>query len=123
MKIRSIFDFKRYIYNILKLVGRTPWQSRGYDSAFTAEGPGSIPGQGTKILQATLCDQKKKREKEKTCGIQLQLCIEDNLLPYLHLLEKLKLSDLNINLKKLKEQQIMYERSKKDKNNKDNSRS
>ena len=69
MKIRSIFDFKRYIYNILKLVGRTPWQSRGYDSAFTAEGPGSIPGQGTKILQATLCDQKKKRERKNLWDI------------------------------------------------------
>ena len=30
--------------------------------AFTAEGPGSIPGQGTKIPQATWRGQKKKRQ-------------------------------------------------------------
>ena len=29
-------------------------------SAFTAEGPGSIPGQGTSILQAARHSQKKK---------------------------------------------------------------
>ena len=29
--------------------------------AFTAEGPGSIPGQGTKIPQATWRGQKKKK--------------------------------------------------------------
>ena len=33
--------------------------------AFTAEGPGSIPGLGTKILRATQCSQKKERKKEK----------------------------------------------------------
>ena len=29
--------------------------------AFTAEGPGSIPGGGNKIPQATWCSQKKKK--------------------------------------------------------------
>ena len=33
-------------------------------SAFTAEGPGSIPGQETKIPQAVRCDQKKKNFKK-----------------------------------------------------------
>ena len=34
--------------------------------AFTAEGMGSIPGQGTKILQAVWCDQKEKEhDKQK----------------------------------------------------------
>ena len=33
--------------------------------AFTAEGLGSIPGQGTKILQATLCNQKKEKRKKR----------------------------------------------------------
>ena len=32
--------------------------------AFTAEGPGSIPDRGTKILQATQCSQKKRKKKE-----------------------------------------------------------
>ena len=31
---------------------------------FHGGGPGSIPGQGTEILQAMWCGQKKKREKE-----------------------------------------------------------
>ena len=30
---------------------------------FTAQGPGSIPGWGTKILQATQSSQKKKNKK------------------------------------------------------------
>ena len=33
--------------------------------ALTAEGPSSIPGQGTKILQATWHGQKKKKKKKK----------------------------------------------------------
>ena len=33
--------------------------------ALTAEGPVSIPGQGTKILQAVWCSQKKKERKKK----------------------------------------------------------
>ena len=33
--------------------------------AFTAGVPGSIPGQGTKILQVDLCGQKAKRTKEE----------------------------------------------------------
>ena len=32
---------------------------------FTAEGLGSIPGQGTKILQAVQCGKKKKKKKQK----------------------------------------------------------
>ena len=32
--------------------------------AFTAKGPGSIPGWGTKNPQATWCGQKKKKKKE-----------------------------------------------------------
>ena len=31
----------------------------------TAEGPGSIPGRGTKISQATQHGQKKKKKKDK----------------------------------------------------------
>ena len=31
---------------------------------FSAEGPGSIPSQGTKILQAVWCGQKTKKEKK-----------------------------------------------------------
>ena len=31
----------------------------------TAEGPGSIPGRGTKILQAMWHNQKKKKKKKK----------------------------------------------------------
>ena len=30
--------------------------------AFTAEGPGSIPGGGTKIPQAVQCEQKERKE-------------------------------------------------------------
>ena len=33
--------------------------------AFTAEGPGSIPGWGTKIPQATQCGQKFKKQKKE----------------------------------------------------------
>ena len=32
-------------------------------TTFTADGAGSIPGWGTKILQATHCSQKKKKKK------------------------------------------------------------
>ena len=34
--------------------------------AFTAGGPGSIPGQATKILQAAWCGQKKQKQKQKS---------------------------------------------------------
>ena len=40
--------------------------------AFTAKGPGSIPGQGTKILQVSQCGQKKKnpnKEKNQLHGV------------------------------------------------------
>ena len=30
----------------------------------TAEGPGSIPGQGTKISQAVQCNERKKKKKK-----------------------------------------------------------
>ena len=33
--------------------------------AFTAKGPGSIPGQGTNIPQAAWCSKKKERERER----------------------------------------------------------
>ena len=33
--------------------------------AFTAEGPGSIPGQGTKIMQASWRGQNKNKNKNK----------------------------------------------------------
>ena len=36
-----------------------PWASNGYDYAFTAEGQGSIPGQQTRIPQATRGSQDK----------------------------------------------------------------
>ena len=36
--------------------------------AFTAEGMGSIPGQGTKVLQAMWHGQKKKKKKRKKRG-------------------------------------------------------
>ena len=39
----------------------TLWQASGLGPhAFTAKGEGSIPGQGTKILQAAQCREKKK---------------------------------------------------------------
>ena len=38
--------------------------------AFTAEGPGSIPGRGTKILQAERCGQKRKKECIPYLGLQ-----------------------------------------------------
>ena len=42
-----------------------PWLSRVYDSAlFTAKGSGSIPGEGTKILQARQHGQRKKKRNE-----------------------------------------------------------
>ena len=37
--------------------------------AFTAEGPGSIPGQGTKIPQTAQCGQKTKQNK-KVCKMK-----------------------------------------------------
>ena len=39
-------------------------QSLGF-SAFTVEGPGSIPGWGTKILQAAKCGHRKKKKKKE----------------------------------------------------------
>ena len=36
----------------------------------TAEVPGSIPGQGTKIPQAVQCSTAKKKKKEK-CGLSI----------------------------------------------------
>ena len=44
-----------------------PWWSSGWLglSAFTAVGPGSIPGWGTKILQALWRGQKKKKKIER----------------------------------------------------------
>ena len=41
--------------------------------AFTAVGQDSIPGQETKIPQATRCSQKKKKEKEMFIGIGKQV--------------------------------------------------
>ena len=41
--------------------------------AFSAEGPDSIPGQGTKILQAPQCGQKeRKKRKEKKTTLYLE---------------------------------------------------
>ena len=42
--------------------------------AFTAEDTGSIPGQGTKILQAVWYSQKKKKKKEK----KKELIVKEN---------------------------------------------
>ena len=42
-----------------------PWSFSGKDSTFPAEGPGSIPGQGSKISQATGHGQK-TREKQNS---------------------------------------------------------
>ena len=33
--------------------------------AFTVVGPGSVPGRGTKIPEATQCGQKKKKERKE----------------------------------------------------------
>ena len=38
--------------------------------AFTAEGPGLIPRQGTKILKALRCSQKKKKKGQKKHGLR-----------------------------------------------------
>ena len=51
--------------------------------ALTAEGPGSIPGRGTKILQAAHSNQKKKRQQgwfllrplSLACGRPSSLCV------------------------------------------------
>ena len=42
--------------------------------ALTAEGPGSIPGQGTKIPQAARHSQKKKKEVDNVNAIGSQRC-------------------------------------------------
>ena len=42
--------------------------------ALTAEGPGSIPGQGTKIPQAARPSQKKKKEVDNVNAIGSQRC-------------------------------------------------
>ena len=39
--------------------------------AFTAEDTGSIPGQGTKIIQSAKADQKKKKKKKKRMIIRI----------------------------------------------------
>ena len=47
-------------------------------SAFTAKGPGSIPGQGTKIPQALHGGQKKKKKKKKrrvAKQLQVMTCV------------------------------------------------
>ena len=49
---------KRRISSLKTSEQGVPWRSTGQDSAFTAKGLGSIPGEGTKILQATWCGQK-----------------------------------------------------------------
>ena len=48
--------------------------------AFTAEGPGSIPGRGTKILQATWCSQIKKNKIKKNL-----LCVKDHAQCFTHI--------------------------------------
>ena len=46
------------------MLGGLPWQSCGWDWALSLPvAPGSIPGWGTKILQAVWCSQKKKKNK------------------------------------------------------------
>ena len=48
------------------------WQSSSWLGlgALTAEGRGSIPGQGTTIPQAAQCCQKKRKKNDSgTCGI------------------------------------------------------
>ena len=41
-------------------------------NAFTAEGPGSTPGQGTKILQAAWHSQKKKKKIKRNSDAWVQ---------------------------------------------------
>ena len=48
-----------------------PWQSSGQNSAFTAEGLGSIPGWGTEIPQATWHGQKKNSRQKNTQNTQI----------------------------------------------------
>ena len=43
--------------------------------AFTVVGPGSIPGQETKILQVVWCSQKKKKKKQHTTTRTQQSCL------------------------------------------------
>ena len=45
-------------------MGEIPWWSSGWDSAFTAESSGSIPGWGTKILPQS------KKEKKSTWNLK-----------------------------------------------------
>ena len=46
-------------------------------STFTAEGPGSIPGWGIKIPQATYFGQKKKKKKGKTRDEKQEKVVKD----------------------------------------------
>ena len=60
-----------------------PWQPSGWDSAFTAKGPASIPGWGTKILQAARCSQNKglfKRHKQTYLQNRNRLLDSENKL-------------------------------------------
>ena len=64
---------------------------------FTAEGPGSIPGRGTKIPQATQCSQKKKKRKEEERSDQR---LSSPLLPDPPMQEKcVRECDYNLGLK------------------------
>ena len=51
-KLYTFFNFKKYIIGNFLVV---QWLGLG---AFTAKGPGSIRGEGTKIPQATWSDKK-----------------------------------------------------------------
>ena len=44
------------------------WLGLGTFTRPTAKGPGSTPGGGTKIPQATQCSQKKKKKERKENG-------------------------------------------------------
>ena len=56
-KLYTFFNFKKYIIGNFLVV---QWLGL---CAFTAKGPDSVPGRGTKILQASQCGQEKKQEK------------------------------------------------------------
>ena len=47
-------------------------------STLTAEGPGSIPGGGTKIPQVLWRDQKKKKKKKMMPFITFSFCYKSN---------------------------------------------
>ena len=65
-----IFSLGKCLFKVFAHFGGLPWYPSGQDSASIAGGPGSSPGQGTKVPHATWCSQKVKKKKKKNQSIQ-----------------------------------------------------